>query len=335
MVGIRHKIVRMDRDPIETAEVLAFLRTAEARSLTRAANELGLPRATVSRRLARLEERLAVRLLRRTTRSIALTDAGETFLRHARILRDAVEHAESSVRRTDDVVRGDLRVSVPPMRSESFFAMTAEFALRHPDVRLHVFFSTAPVDLRRDGWDVALRAGTHLEPGLVARRIARSKLIAVASPAYLSRHGAPRTLRDLRRHRLLLSYGRDDVPQTHWPSKSGSLHVEGVFYSNDTNLLTDAVRRGLGIAMIPNMYARHLIDSGDLVPVLPAVLEAETQVAVVYAEREFVPPQVRAFVDALVAWAPSELERIPRERHTPSARATDRPPPSRGKRPAR
>ena len=121
----------------------------------------------------------------------------------------------------------------------------------------------------------------------------------------------------MRDHRLLLAYGRDAVPKTHWPSKSGSLHVEGAFFSNDTNMLTGAARRGLGIAMIPLMYARHLLESGELALVLPGVLEAETQVAVVYAEREFVPPQVRAFVDALVAWAPSELERIPRDRHSP------------------
>src|SRR4051795_10351404 len=100
--------------PLETAELLAFARTVEAKSLSRAAAELGVPRATVSRRLARLEERLGARLLRRTTRSLALTDAGEALYRHARIVLDAVTNAEASVRRTDEVVRGDLRVSVPP-----------------------------------------------------------------------------------------------------------------------------------------------------------------------------------------------------------------------------
>src|SRR3954469_23393166 len=97
-------------EPLETAELLAFAKTVEARSLSRAAAELGVPRATISRRLARLEENLGVRLLRRTTRSLVLTDAGEAFLRHARIVLEAVENAEESVRRTDDLVRGDLRV---------------------------------------------------------------------------------------------------------------------------------------------------------------------------------------------------------------------------------
>ena len=311
----------MLHDPVETSELLAFVRTVEARSLSRAAVELRLPRATVSRRLARLEKRLRTRLLRRTTRSLALTDAGAAFLRHARIVLDAVNHAEASVRRVDDVVRGDLRVSVPPMTSDSFFAMVADFAARFPEVRLHLFFSTAAVDLRREGWDVALRAGASIEPGLVARTLARSRIVAVASPKYLAQHGEPRTHRDLRRHRCLLGYGRDQLPQTHWPSKRGSLHVEGAFFTNDINLLTDAARRGLGIAILPLWYARPLIEAGSLVQVLPGVLEADSQVAVVYAEREFVPPQVRAFVDALLAWAPGELERIPRERHAPKAKA--------------
>src|ERR1700759_3797791 len=100
-------------DPIENSELLGFARTVEAKSLSRAANELGLPRATLSRRLARLEARLSTRLLRRTPRSPVLTEAGNALYRHARIVLDAVPHAEASVRGSDSVIRGDLRVSVP------------------------------------------------------------------------------------------------------------------------------------------------------------------------------------------------------------------------------
>src|SRR5215470_13049907 len=101
-------------DVLENAELLAFTKAVEARSLSRAAAELGVPRATLSRRLARLEEQLGARLLRRTTRSLTVTDAGEVLYRHARIVLDAVNHAEESVRRSDNAIRGDLRVSVPP-----------------------------------------------------------------------------------------------------------------------------------------------------------------------------------------------------------------------------
>ena len=127
-------------DPVETSELVAFTRTVEAKSLSRAAAELGVPRATVSRRLQRLEERLGARLLRRTTRSLVLTPAGDTFYRHARIVLDAVKDAEASIQRTGTAITGDLRVSVPPMLDAGFFAMITAFAKAHPHVRLQVHF---------------------------------------------------------------------------------------------------------------------------------------------------------------------------------------------------
>src|SRR5262245_35458172 len=108
-------ILILMHEPIETAELVAFTRIVEAQSLTRAASHLRLPRATVGRRLARLEERVGTRLVRRTTRRLALTDAGEAFYRHARIVLDAVENAEASLRQGGDTLRGELRVSVPPI----------------------------------------------------------------------------------------------------------------------------------------------------------------------------------------------------------------------------
>src|SRR4051812_27013749 len=142
-------------DPVETAELLAFTKTVQAKSLSRAAAELGVPRATISRRLARLEERLATRLLRRTTRSLALTEAGEALYRHACIVLEAVSQAEASVRQTDSAVRGMLRVSLPPISDPSFHGMICDFATRYPEVRLHLHFSSHYVDLLRDGYDVA------------------------------------------------------------------------------------------------------------------------------------------------------------------------------------
>src|SRR5262249_54048142 len=133
---------------------MAFSKAVDARSLSRAAVELGIPRATLSRRLARLEDRLGVRLLRRTTRSLTITDAGEALYRHARIVLDAVAEAEASIRRDDDRVRGNLRVSAPPMMNTGFLDLVAEFAAAYPQVRLQMHFSTQHVDLQRDGYDV-------------------------------------------------------------------------------------------------------------------------------------------------------------------------------------
>src|SRR6266850_1441929 len=169
LLGITCYFFDLMNEPVETSELLAFTRTVEAKSLSRAAAELGVPRATVGRRLARLEERLGVRLLRRTTRALVLTDAGDVFYRHARIVLDAVEQAEASVRKSDDVVSGTLRVATPPMLDPSFNALVCDFARAYPKVQIQVDASSRHVDMLREGYDVALRSSTELQPGLVAR----------------------------------------------------------------------------------------------------------------------------------------------------------------------
>lgn len=295
-------------NPVETAELLAFVRVVEAQSLSRAAVELGIPRATIGRRLARLEQRLGVRLLRRTTRSLTLTEPGELFYRHARIVLEAVTQAEASVRRSDEVMRGDVRLSAMPINDDSFFAMITAFAKRYPEVRVQVDFSTRIVDLRRDGYDVALRASSVIEPGLVARIVGRHESIAVASPEYLASMGTPRTVKDLRKHRCLTSFARGELPQSEWPVGRGVVHVDGSFSSNDLVLVREAAVRGLGVALLPKFLVADQLDDGSLVHVLPGVVGTQIRLAVVYLEREFLPPQVRAFVEALVEWAPA-LER--------------------------
>ncbi|HWO08932.1 MAG TPA: LysR substrate-binding domain-containing protein [Polyangiaceae bacterium] len=302
-------------DPLETAELLAFSKTVEARSLSRAAAELSIPRATLSRRLARLEERIGARLLRRSTRSLALTDAGEKLYRHARIVLDAVQTAEASVRQVDDAVRGELRVAVPPIATDSFYALLCSFVERYPEVRLSVHVSSRIVDLVRDGYDVALRASTEMEPGIIARTLSREPVLCLAAPAYLTAHGMPRSARDLRSHRCLMGFSRGELPQTHWVfGARGRQHVEGILYSNELNLLRAAALRGLGIAYLPLMLVHEDLRSGALVPVLPDKLRSEALIAVVYPERQFVSPAVRAFVEMVVAWAPEALgKRLPEQ----------------------
>jgi DNA-binding transcriptional LysR family regulator len=311
MSSICYNLIQMG-ELVETAELLAFSKTVEAKSLSRAAAELGVPRATLSRRLARLEERLGTRLLRRSTRSLRLTDSGESLYRHARIVLDAVANAEASVRQTDQAVRGDLRVSVPPIAEVPFLDFLCAFAERFPLVRLQVHSASEVVDLRREGYDVAIRAGSEIEPGLMSRTLMRETLLAVASPAYLESHGMPRSRRDLRKHRCLMGFTKGTLPQSHWPVAGGKLRVEGAIFSNDVGLLARAALRGQGIALLPMTLVHQHIDSGALVPVLPSILNARARLAVVYLEREFLPPPVRAFVDAAVVWAAEFLEpRVP------------------------
>jgi len=290
--------------PLESAELLAFSRAVDAKSLSRAAAELGIPRATLSRRLARLEERLGVRLLRRSTRSLVLTDSGEVLYRHARIVLDAVNEAEASLRRTDDAVRGELRVSIPQISNLALLDVIADFVRAYPQVRMQLQFSSGMVDLRRDGYDVALRASTEFEPGLVARTLARTSFIAVASPAYLAAHGTPTKLRELREHRCLMGFARGELPQTHWMAAGKKVQLDGAFSSNNQVLLCRLALRGGGIAFVPALEVQGHLERGELVAVMPSVLRSDLRIALVYPEREFVPSQVRAFVDWMAAKAP-------------------------------
>ena len=295
------------KDAAETSELLAFVRVVDAKSLSRAAVELEVPRATIGRRLSRLESRLGARLLRRTTRSLSLTEAGETFYRQAQLILEAIARAEASVKRADNLMRGDVRVSVPPMPREleaSFSQLITTFAKQHPEVRLQIEISTRIVDLVREGYDVALRAAAEIQPGLIARTVARHRVVAVASPAYLAERGTPRTAKDLRRHRCLTGFARGELPMSAWPLRRRTLHVESAFSSNDLRILRDAAVAGLGIALLPQLIAHDQLTRGTLVHVLEGVVETENTLAVVYPERELMPPHVRAFVDALIGWAP-------------------------------
>jgi DNA-binding transcriptional LysR family regulator len=193
------------KDPVETAG-FAFTRIVEQVTVARP-RELGVRHGRTAARSAGKAAR--VRLLRRTTRRLALTDAGDMFYRHARIVLDAVGQAQASVRAPDDVMRGDLRVSVPPIIDESFLTMIAAFAKDHPEVRVQVDFSTRIVDLLREGYDVALRASSEIQPGLVARTVIRDKVIAVASPRTSRRTGLPQFRpRIFRNHRCLTGFVR-------------------------------------------------------------------------------------------------------------------------------
>lgn len=298
----------MDAAPLETAELLAFARTVESQSLSRAATELRVPRATISRRLARLEARLGVRLLKRTTRKLSLTDAGEALYTHARTVLEAVERAEACVRGGQGALRGDLKISVPPLREETFQDFIVGFAKENPGVRVFLQASTQYVDLIGSGYDVALRASTKLEPGLVARVLAKSDLVGVASPAYLKAHGTPATLADLKRHRCLMGFSRGEVPESHWPLRNGkTARFDGVFFSNDLMLLAHAARRGLGVAVLPRMVVAEALERADLALVLPKLLGTEARISLVYAERELLPPQVRAFIEAMTRFGRENL----------------------------
>ncbi|EOW6643776.1 LysR family transcriptional regulator [Cronobacter muytjensii] len=293
----------------ETSELIAFTKTVDAKSLSRAAAELGVPRATLSRRIAQLEKKLGTRLLLRTTRSLALTEPGAVFYKEAIIALEAIKQAEQSVSRSGDCLRGELRVSLPPGMKKSFRTMLCEFIAQHPLLRVHVHTSSHHIDFRSGGFDVALRASSQMQPGLIARTLFRDPVIAVASPDYLSGRGVPVTLDDLSVHQCLMGFARGELPEMYWPLLSGErIKVDGAFFSDDISLLCEAAINNRGIALLPEELIGEHLQQGALVPVLRGIIGTEMQIAVVYPDRHFLLPQVRAFIEAVVSWVASERE---------------------------
>ena len=253
----------------------------------------------MSKRLARLEERLGVRLLHRTTRRLTLTKHGDRLYERARRVVHAAHAAEASIRRLDDEPRGLLRVAIPPRVPEGIFTRwLTEFLQRYPQVRLDVVGTDIHVDLVAEGFDVALRHGPIEDTSLIARTLVTNKEIAVASPAYLQKHGTPRTVDDLAAHNCIVGYTGSNVPNPNWPLvDGGTTRVAGTLVTNHNGLRVEAARCHLGISLVIDRTAASALDAGELVHVLPDVVGRVDHARLVYADREYLDPVVRAFVD--------------------------------------
>ncbi|MCB9680562.1 MAG: LysR family transcriptional regulator [Alphaproteobacteria bacterium] len=280
----------------------AFVAVVERGSLAAAARELGVPRPTLSRQLARLEERLGVSLLHRTTRRVVTTRAGEALYPRARRVLDEAAAAVDDVRRQDDVPRGLLRVTAPTAFDGVVDDLFSGFLARWPEVSLELLVTPRHVDLVAEGFDVAIRAGALVHPELVARRLMATDLIAVASPAFLARHGTPTDVDTLARMPCVLAVAENGPPTTAWPLRDGgSVTVDGPFRSNDLFARRGATLAGLGVGLVPHHVVRGALADGRLVQVLADVVGAPSHAWVVWPERAYLEPKVRAFVDHVVA----------------------------------
>lgn len=298
-----HSLQAGAADELGSAQGMAeFVAIVDAGSLSAAARELSLPRPTLSRRLARLEQRLGVRLLHRSTRRMRLTAAGDELYRRARPILAATKEALAAVQRLDDVPRGLLRVAAPPGSGGGIIgAMVLDYVARYPEVRVALESSSRHVDLVAEGFDVAIRGGVVRDTSLIGRQILRSRVVAVASPAYLATFGRPMHPAELSEHRCVLGYEAGERPTSEWPLQDGgTTTVTGQLSTNDMELALQAALSGASIALIPEVFLDEQIKSGRLEVVLPEVVGALSSVTVVYPDRAYLPPKVRAFVDLAV-----------------------------------
>ena len=277
-----------------TDRLLEFKAIVDCKSIKSAAEQLQLTRPTLSRRLAELEQMLGVRLLQRTTRDMYLTPAGnELYLRAVRIAAD-IEATWSALQQFDDEPRGPLRISVPD--SELAAApLFLDFATEFPKVDLDVVVTNQKTDLRAAGVDVALVFGEIQDPSLIAKRIFTSRNTAMATRSYLDTRGTPETPEQIAEHACITLRNSQGLPETRWPKVGGGyIEVRPRILSAGYTLMVQAVHAGLGIGLLPDV---ELQKNPDLVELFPEVVQRNDPFSLVYVERDFQLPHVRAFID--------------------------------------
>ncbi len=286
-------------------QLSAFVEVARSQSFAQAARHLERHVSAISRAVAALENRLGVRLLQRTTRRVMLSDAGRDYLKRCEALLAELEGADAEVRDRAASLHGNLRVSAATGAGQTLLApIVPEFLAAHPLVTLDLQLSNRYVDLVEEGFDLALRVGTlDADSRLVARRLAPTRRVLLASPAYLERRGSPRTPQQLGEHSCLVL---DIGPRPRrWELERArtriAVEVRGPLHSNNAFLLLTACRAGAGIGLLPASVAAADERSGELRRVLPGWTSAEQAIYAVYPSARFIPAKVRSLVDFVAA----------------------------------
>jgi DNA-binding transcriptional LysR family regulator len=281
----------------------AFAAIAETRSFTKAGAQMGRDATILSRRLHALEERLGVRLLHRTTRSVSLTEAGSEFLVRVRAILAAVDEAQSAAAaHAGGGPRGVLRLALPGTFGRMWIGpLLPQFLAAFPQVRIEAEFSNRFVDLVAENFDLAIRLGTLEDSRLVARKIATRRRLICAAPSYLARHGRPATPEELREHSCLCFSGFQTFPT--WDMADGTgrrvrIDVSGPLVSDDAEVLVQAAVQGVGLMISTDWLVGRELAAGRLVPVLEDwTLADEGAVYVVMPSARGQAAKTRAFSD--------------------------------------
>jgi DNA-binding transcriptional LysR family regulator len=279
-----------------------FVRVAELASFTRAAGDLGLPKASVSLAVQQLEAELGARLLHRTTRKVELTQDGRIGYERCKDLLADLDEFSTLFQQGPQSLRGRLRVDMPTgMARNTIVPRLGEFLRAHPQIELELSTTDRRVDLVREGFDCVLRVGALADSTLIARRLGELRIVNCASPAYLERHGTPRRLEDLVQHRLVhyatVFGAAPDGFEYHDGGTWRSLAMAGALTVNSAEAYEAACIAGLGLIQAPAMGMRRLIGQGLLVEVLPQYAAAPMPVSLVYAHRRNLSRRVRVFMD--------------------------------------
>ncbi|TXG78062.1 MAG: LysR family transcriptional regulator [Rhodocyclaceae bacterium] len=291
---------RMDK----WTEIQIFVESVRRGSFSAAGRQLDLSPSAVSKAMSRLESRLGVRLLNRSTRKLSLTEAGSVFYSHSLAMLTAMESAEDSLAGFGSVPAGTLRISsTPGFANLQLLPLLPDFQLRYPRIKVDLRLTGEVVDLVREGIDVAIRLGALSDTSLVGRKLGESRRIVCASPDYLHRKGYPRNPKDLDIHNCLRLSTSESFNQWQFGSSRGIevVDVRGNFVTDSVSALRDYALMGGGVVRLSAFMVRQDIAFGRLVPLLADYETTPQQIHAVYAHRKLVPAKLKVFLDFLVS----------------------------------
>lgn len=295
----------MDPRNANLDDLRLFCAVARERSFTRVSEELGIPLATVSRRVGNLERQLDAQLLRRSTRRVEPTDAGALLLERAEVPLHGLAEALECLAEDSGMPRGRLRVTMPADLARYWLATPlARFASRHPDIRLELDLSSRVVSLVDEGFDLAIRAGRPEDGSLIVRRLAHMPTALFASPSYLAALPPIRHPRDLRSVNALVISGRssDRVWKLTRGRETVNVTPHGNVEVNDMTALIGLAAAGAGIALLPEPKVGEQAAEGELKPVLQGWNGPDAPIYAVYASRRM-PLRLRLFLEHLREWS--------------------------------
>ena len=275
-----------------------FVRVVDSGSFTVAAEEVGASKSFMSRSVSHLEEELGVRLLHRTTRSLQLTPAGRAYYERAKSALEALDDAAETISERGAEPRGLVRITIPSDVGGVITEAIAEFCRAYPKVKVDIVVSSRTLNLVEEGIDLAVRAGRLHDSSLVAKRIGSSEARMFASPAYIKKSGAPRTLADLRAHSFVLYRGISSF-RLDGPDGPVRVELEGQISVDEMPIAVGLVRAGAGIGLVPVEVAK--LAGKRLVPVLPKYGLGGASLSIVYPSARHLPHRVALMRDALHA----------------------------------
>lgn len=282
--------------------ISVFVQVAETRSLVATGRLLGISASAVGKAVSRLEGKLGVQLFHRTTRSMTLTSEGLLFLERSRRILCELEAAEQELSDAMSRPRGRLKVSLPPLGILALRVL-GEFTREYPDIELDLDFTDRQVDVIEEGFDVVVRAGEPGDSRLRHRKLGTYRILLVASPDYLRRHGTPKAPLDLRGHSCLHYRLQNTGKLQTWPLRRTDAEAELVLpvsmVCNDIDTRVHFALEGLGIARLPEFVVREHIAQGRLTSILSDYVDGANTLHMLWPGSRYLTPKVRVFVDFL------------------------------------